>query len=75
MWVNEWVYVLKKSFAKSEFTAAGIQAAGEKLDILKMTPQQRAAYEREKQADMSQKILRIIAVQSIFPPKSSSIYH
>ena len=32
---------------KSEFTAAGIQAAGEKLDILKMTPQQKAEYEAE----------------------------
>jgi predicted transposase/invertase (TIGR01784 family) len=52
---DEWVYVLKNSSVKSEFTAAGIQAAGEKLDILKMTPQQRAAYERTSRADMDQK--------------------
>ena len=52
---DEWVYVLKNSSVKSEFTAAGIQAAGEKLDILKMTPQQRAAYERTIRADMDQK--------------------
>ena len=37
------------------FMAAGIQAAGEKLDVLKMTPQQRAVYDREKIMDMSQK--------------------
>jgi predicted transposase/invertase (TIGR01784 family) len=52
---DEWVYVLKKSSVKSEFTAAGIQAAGEKLDILKMTPQERAEYERIKRVDMDQK--------------------
>jgi len=44
---DEWVYVLKNSVVKSEFTAAGIQAAGEKLDMLKMTPQQKAEYEAE----------------------------
>ena len=52
---DEWVYVLKNSMVKSDFTAAGIQAAGEKLDVLKMTPQQRAIYDREKIMDMSQK--------------------
>jgi predicted transposase/invertase (TIGR01784 family) len=52
---DEWVYTLKTSKVRSEFTAAGIQAAGEKLDVLKMSPQQRAEYERLKAADMSQK--------------------
>ena len=52
---DEWVYVLKNSAVKSNFTAAGIQAAGEKLDILKMTPQQKAAYEADKQALATQK--------------------
>jgi len=52
---DEWVYVLKHSSVKSDFTAAGIQAAGEKLDVLKMTPDERAEYERKKQMDMSQK--------------------
>ena len=45
---DEWVYVLKHSSVKSEFTAAGVQAASEKLDILKMTDQEREDYEREK---------------------------
>jgi len=49
---DEWVYTLKKSSVKSEFTAAGIQAAGEKLDVLKMTPQQRAEYERLRFGNM-----------------------
>ena len=44
---DEWVYVLKNSVVKSEFTAAGIQAAGEKLDMMKMTPQEKAEYEAE----------------------------
>ena len=52
---DEWVYVLKHSSVKSDFTAAGIQAAGEKLDVLKMTPEQRAEYERKRIIDMSQK--------------------
>jgi predicted transposase/invertase (TIGR01784 family) len=52
---DEWVYVLKHSSVKSDFTAAGIQAAGEKLDVLKMTREQRAEYERNKIVDMSQK--------------------
>jgi predicted transposase/invertase (TIGR01784 family) len=52
---DEWVYVLKHSSVKSDFTAAGIQAAGEKLDVLKMTPEQRVEYERKRQMDMSQK--------------------
>jgi predicted transposase/invertase (TIGR01784 family) len=52
---DEWVYVLKHSSVKNDFTAAGIQAAGEKLDVMKMTPEQRAEYERNKITDMSQK--------------------
>jgi len=45
---DEWVYTLKTSSVRSEFTAAGIQAAGEKLDVMKMTPQQRAEYDRAR---------------------------
>ena len=52
---DEWVYVLKNSVVKSEFTAAGIQAAGEKLNVLKMTPQQKANYEAELIALAAQK--------------------
>jgi len=43
---DEWVYTLKTSSVKSEFTAAGIQAAGEKLDEMRMTPRQREEYEQ-----------------------------
>jgi len=52
---DEWVYVLKHASVKSDFTAAGIQAAGEKLDVLKMKPEQRSEYERKKMIDISQK--------------------
>jgi len=52
---DEWVYVLKHSAVKTEFTAAGIQEAGEKLDVLKMTPEERAAYEADKKALAEQK--------------------
>ena len=31
--------ILRDKAVKSEFTAAGIQAAGEKLNVLKMTPE------------------------------------
>ena len=46
---DEWVYTLKKSAVRSDFTAAGLQAAAEKLDILKMTKEERAEYEKYKQ--------------------------
>jgi len=52
---DEWVYVLKKSSVKSKFTAAGVQEAGKRLDIMKMSPQKRAAYEREIREDMDKK--------------------
>jgi len=52
---DEWVYVLKHSAVKSEFTAAGVQAASEKLDVLKMTPEQKAEYERIRKLDLTHK--------------------
>jgi hypothetical protein len=45
---DEWMYVLKTSTVKSEFTAAGIQEAGERLDEMKMTPEERAAYKDDQ---------------------------
>ena len=45
---DEWVYVLKHSAVKSEFTAKGTQEAGEKLNLLNMTPEERAFYEADK---------------------------
>jgi hypothetical protein len=50
---DEWVYTLKTSVVKEEFKAAGLQEAGEKLNILKMTPEERRAYEkyRRRQTD------------------------
>jgi len=52
---DEWVYVLKKSSVKSNFTAAGVKEAGKRLDVLKMTPNKRAQYEREIREDMDKK--------------------
>nr|AXS01284.1 transposase [uncultured bacterium] len=43
---DEWVYTLKTSVVKAEFKAAGLKEAGEKLDLLKMSPEERRAYER-----------------------------
>jgi predicted transposase/invertase (TIGR01784 family) len=43
---DEWVYTLKNSVVKAEFKAAGLKEAGEKLDRLKMTPEERRAYDR-----------------------------
>jgi len=45
---DEWVYVLKNSTVKSEFSAAGVQEAGEKLDIAKMSDEERVAYEKNR---------------------------
>ncbi len=52
---DEWVYALKRSKVKSDFTAAGIQEAGEKLDILNMTEEQRAEYDRMVRDEMDYK--------------------
>jgi predicted transposase/invertase (TIGR01784 family) len=52
---DEWVYVLKKSTVRSEFTAAGIQEAGEKLDLMKMTRQERTEYEYKRRFYTDQK--------------------
>ena len=43
---DEWIYTLKNSVVKNEFSAAGLQEAGEKLDMLKMTKEEREAYEK-----------------------------
>ena len=43
---DEWVYTLKNSKVRSDFTAAGIKEAGAKLDVLKMTPEERRSYNR-----------------------------
>ena len=42
---DEWVYVLKNSKVMANFSAAGVQEAGEALDELKMTPAQHEEYE------------------------------
>ena len=52
---DEWVYVLKKSAVRSDFTAAGVKEAGEKLDLLKMTPEVRARYKSYMASDLSWK--------------------
>jgi predicted transposase/invertase (TIGR01784 family) len=43
---DEWIYILKNSAIRSDFSALGTQEAGIKLDILKMTPSEREGYNR-----------------------------
>jgi predicted transposase/invertase (TIGR01784 family) len=43
---DEWVYTLKNGVVKAEFTAAGLQKAAEKLDRLKMPPEERKIYDK-----------------------------
>ena len=43
--LDEWIYLLKNSAIKSNFKAKGIQKAGRVLDKLKMTKEERQAYE------------------------------
>jgi len=43
---DEWIYLLKKSSVRDDFTAAGIKEARVKLDLLSMAPEERRAYER-----------------------------
>lgn len=44
--LDEWIYFLKKAEIKDEFTAKGLKAASQKLDILKLDPAERKEYER-----------------------------
>ncbi len=46
--IDEWVYFFKNSEIRPEFKSKNIQKAKEKLDLLKMTPEQRKSYERYK---------------------------
>jgi predicted transposase/invertase (TIGR01784 family) len=43
--LDEWIYFLKNEKIEENFTAKGLKEAKETLDILKMTPQERLAYE------------------------------
>jgi hypothetical protein len=52
---DEWVYVLKTSKVRASFTAAGVQEAGEKLDMLKMTPEEKAVYVKTLASEMDYK--------------------
>ena len=44
--IDEWVYFFKNSEVKPDFHSKNIQAAAEKLDLLKMPEQERQAYEK-----------------------------
>ncbi|MGD9731213.1 MAG: Rpn family recombination-promoting nuclease/putative transposase [Desulfamplus sp.] len=44
--LDEWIYFLKNSEIKTEFSAKGLKKAAEELDILKLSKEERAAYER-----------------------------
>ena len=43
--LDEWIYLLKNSAIKSDFKAKGIKKAGKVLDKLKMSKEERLAYE------------------------------
>lgn len=44
--IDEWVYFFKNSEVRSDFRSKNIQAAAEKLDLLKMSQAERRAYEK-----------------------------
>ena len=43
--LDEWIYFFKTGEVKDEFTAPGLTEAKEKLDKLKLTPEERKEYE------------------------------
>lgn len=43
--LDEWIYFLKNSEIKDSFRAKGLQKAQQELDVLKLNPQERQAYE------------------------------
>ena len=44
--LDEWIYFLKNEEIKMDFSAKGLSEAKETLDVLKMAPSERQAYER-----------------------------
>jgi len=42
---DQWVYLLKNESIKPEFDALGVQSAKQKLDILKLSPEERRRYD------------------------------
>ena len=44
--LDEWIYFLKNEDIKIDFSAKGLSAAKETLDVLKMSPSERRAYDR-----------------------------
>ena len=42
--IDEWIYFLKRGEIKKEFSAKGLESASEKLDILKLSENERRAY-------------------------------
>ncbi len=51
--LDEWIYFLKTAEIKDEFTAKGLKAASQKLDILKLDPADRKEYDRYLEAQRS----------------------
>jgi hypothetical protein len=51
--LDEWIYFLKTAEIKDEFTAKGLKAASQKLDILKLEPTDRKEYDRYIEAQRS----------------------
>jgi predicted transposase YdaD len=58
---DEWIYVLKTSKVRDDFTAAGLKEAKAKLDYLSMPPDERLAYERYMDNIRSQNSIVIAA--------------
>ncbi|MDX1906153.1 MAG: Rpn family recombination-promoting nuclease/putative transposase [Bacteroidia bacterium] len=51
--LDEWIYFLKTAEIRDEFTAKGLKAASQKLDILKLDPADRQDYDRYLEAQRS----------------------
>ncbi len=44
--LDEWIYMLKHSAIRADFKSKNIDKAGEKLTLLKMSPEEHRAYEK-----------------------------
>ena len=58
---DEWVYMLKNSKVRDDFTAAGIKEAKVKLDYMSMSPEERVRYERYMDITRSENSIAIAA--------------
>ena len=72
--LDEWMYTLKQSEVRPEFKAKGIQEAGQKLELLRLSEDERLSYERHVKANrISNSVLETYFSEGRFEGKAEGL--